>query len=124
VLYGNAETNAAWPALLGDSPVQIRPGEVRVGNRSIAGDDLSAIFIQPRPDSDVASVVVVSGTGPVGMRSTYFVPFFTPFVRYPDCQIARVDNENATRSENVAVGFFGLDWSVEDGEFAFADEDG
>jgi hypothetical protein len=69
-------------------------------------------------------VVVVSGTGPVGLRSSYFTSFFTPFVRYPDCQIARVDSENTTRSENVAVGFFGLDWSVENGEFAFADENG
>lgn len=122
VLYGNAETNAAWPTLLGDSPVQVRPGRVQVGARSFKGSDLSAIFIQPRRDSDVASVVVVSGTGPRGMRSTYFVPFFNSFVRYPDCQIARVDAENASRPENVAVGFFGLDWSVENGEFAFADE--
>ena len=122
VLYGNAETNAAWSALLSESPVQVRSGQVRVGERSIEGDDLSAIFVRPRADSDVASVVVVSGTGPAGLRSSYFVSFFTPFVRYPDCQIARVDSENATHSENVAVGFFGLDWSVESGEFAFADE--
>lgn len=122
VLYGNAETNAAWPALLSDSPVQVRPGQVRVGQRRFEGKDLSAIFVQPRRDSDVASVVVVSGTGPAGMRSTYFVPFFTSFVRYPDCQIARVSNENDGTSENVAVGFFGLDWSVEGGEFAYADE--
>lgn len=121
VLYGNARTNAAWPALLKDSPVQIRSGRAQVGGRSFASDDLSALFIQPRRDSDVASVVVVSGTSPRGMRATYFLPFFTSFVRYPDCQIARVDPENTARSVNVAVGFFGLDWSVENGEFAFAD---
>ncbi|UCD53494.1 MAG: prolyl oligopeptidase family serine peptidase, partial [Phycisphaerales bacterium] len=85
VLYGNAQTNGAWPALLSDSPVQVRPGQVQVGTRSVKGDDLSAIFIRPRADSNLASVVVVSGTGPVGMRSTYFTSFFTPFVRYPDC---------------------------------------
>ena len=124
VLYGNAQTNAAWPALLSDSPVQVRPGQVQVGTRSIEGDDLSTLFIRPRSDSDVASVVVISGTGSAGMRSTYSVSCFTPFVRYPDCQIARVDAENTTRSENVAVGFFGLDWSVKNGEFAFATEDG
>ena len=55
-----------------------------------------------------------------GMRATYFLPFFTSFVRYPDCQITRVDPENAARPVNVAVGFFGLDWSIENGEFAFA----
>ena len=116
MLYGSATTNAAWPALLSESPVQVRPGRVQVGDRVIEGNDLSAVFVRPRSDSDVASVVVVGGTGPAGMRSTYFVPFFAPFVRYPDCQIARA---GAAPSENVAVGFFGLDWSVENGQFAF-----
>ena len=124
VLYGNAETNIAGPALLSESPVQVRPGQIQLGTRSLEGNDLAAIFVRPRADSDVASVVVVSGTGPAGMRSSYFVSFFTPFVRYPDCQVTRVDKENPTRSENVGVGFFGLDWSVENGEFAFADDNG
>lgn len=120
VLYGNAQTNAAWDSLLKASPIQVSRGHVRVGARSFEGDDLSAIFVQPRPDSDVASVVVVSGSGPAGMRSTDPVSFFVSFVRYPDCVIARVDPAQPSRTENLAVGFFGLDWSVENGEFAFA----
>ncbi len=121
VLYGNAQTNAAWKSLLSDSPVQVRRGSIAVGNRSFEGDDLSAIFVQPRPDSDVASVAVVSGSGPIGMRSTYPVSFFPSFVRFPDCVIARVNSEQQSSTENMAVGFFGLDWSVQNGEFAFAD---
>ncbi|MBN2132384.1 MAG: prolyl oligopeptidase family serine peptidase [Sedimentisphaerales bacterium] len=121
VLYGNAQTNDAWSALLGESPVQVRREEVRIGDRFLRGGDLSVIFLRPRQDSDVASVAVVSGTGPVGMRATYPVSFFTSFVRYPDCLITRPDSESARGSENVAVGFFGLDWSVENGEFAFAE---
>ena len=122
VLYGNADTNSAWASLLGESPVQVRRGRVDVGSRSFRGDDLSAYFIQPRKDSHVASVIAVSGSGPAGMRSTYSVSFFKSFVRYPDCLITRVDREDSGDSENVAVGFFGLDWSVENGEFEFADE--
>ena len=122
VLYGNAETNRAWSALLTDSPVQVRRGQVRVGERMLDGDNLSAIFVQPRSDSDIASVVVVSGSGPVGMRSTYPVSFFTSFVRYPDCLIARASADNAGASDNVAAGLFGLDWSVATGEFVFAEE--
>ena len=118
VLYGNAQTNAAWPGLLAKSPVQVRRGCVQVGRRSFEGDDLSAIFVQPRPDSDVASVVVISGSGPVGMRSTYPVSLFTSFVRYPDCMIARVNPDESQGTENLAVGFFGADWSVKNGEFA------
>ncbi|MHC4582309.1 MAG: alpha/beta hydrolase-fold protein, partial [Planctomycetota bacterium] len=122
VLYGNAQTNSAWSALLSDSPVQIERGRVRIAKRFFKGDDLSAYFIRPRRDSNVASVVVVGGTGPTGMRSTYFVSFFRSFVRYPDCLITRVDQQDAGSSKNVAVGFFGLDWGVESGQFAFADE--
>jgi predicted esterase len=122
VLYGNAETNRAWSSLLSDSPVQVRRGRVRVGTRSYEGDDLAAFFIQPRKDSDIASVIVVSSSGPAGMRSAYSVSFFRSFVRYPDCLVTRVDREQAGRSENIVVGFFGLDWSVENGEFSFSDE--
>jgi hypothetical protein len=122
VLYGNAETNRAWSSLLSDSPVQVRRGRVRVGTRSYEGDDLAAFFIQPRKDSDIASVIVVSSSGPAGMRSAYSVSFFRSFVRYPDCLFTRVDREQAGRSENIVVGFFGLDWSVENGEFSFSDE--
>ena len=121
VLYGNAGTNLAWPVLLSGSPVQVRRGQVQIGSRTLRGNDLSAVFVQPRRDSEVASVVVVGGTGPVGMRLTYFVSFFTSFVRYPDCVISRPRSGNPGASENVAVGFFGLDWSVENGEFAFLD---
>jgi len=122
VLYGNADTNSAWSRLLTDSPVQVRRGQVLVGSRSFEGDDLSAYFVQPRKDSKVASVIAVAGSGPAGMRSTYFVSFFRSFVRYPDCLVTRVDKDDAGDSENVAVGYFGLDWTVETGEFAYADE--
>lgn len=122
VLYGNAETNSAWSSLLSDSPVQVRRGQVRVDKRSFDGNDLSAFFIQPRNDSDIASVIVVSGSGLTGMRSTYAVSFFRAFVRYPDCLVTRVSQEQAGNDENVAVGFFGLDWSVENGEFCFKEQ--
>ncbi len=120
VLYGNAQTNAAWPALLGDSPVQVRPGRVQLGDRQFEGGNLSVIFIRPRPDSDIASVVAVSGTGPIGMRSTYATSFFVPFVRYPDCVIARANAVESRGSDQITAGYFGLDWSIEAGEFVFA----
>jgi len=119
VLYGNAETNSAWSSLLSNSPVQVRRGQVQVGTKTFDGDDLSAFFIQPRSDSDIASVIVLSGSGLTGMRSAYAVSFFRAFIRYPDCFVTRVNQEQAGNAENVAVGFFGLDWSVENGEFCF-----
>jgi hypothetical protein len=50
------------------------------------------------------------------------VSFFRAFVRYPDCLVTRVDKEDSGESENVAVGFFGNDWTVDNGEFVYTDE--
>ena len=52
VLYGNAETNAAWATLLGDGPVEVRHGRVRIAKRELSGDDLACLLIRPRPGSD------------------------------------------------------------------------
>ena len=85
ILYGHAESNAAWPALLGESPVQVRRGQVQIGARTVSGDDLACLFVRPRPGSDRASVGVVSGSGLIGLRLTERLPYFTSGVAYPDC---------------------------------------
>jgi poly(3-hydroxybutyrate) depolymerase len=51
ILYGHAEGNAAWKALLADSPVQVKRGAVRLGEREIKGKDLGCLFVRPRPGS-------------------------------------------------------------------------
>jgi len=129
IVYGHARSNKAWAALLGDSPVQIRPGEIilldenaSASRRRIVGDDLSCLMIRPRPGSDVASVGVVSGTGIVGMRCTDRLPYFVSGVAYPDCVV--FDTSVWSKGiEGVRVaGFFGLDWTVTFGDFAWASE--
>jgi hypothetical protein len=121
ILYGNADTNAAWKSLLGGSPVKVRRGEVMVGQRKLSGDDLACLFIRPLPGSDDCSVGVVSGSGMAGMRLTDRLPYFLSGVGYPDCTIIGpemlVDGSKGVRM----AGFFGNDWSVEDGEFAWKD---
>ena len=61
-----SESNAAWPVLLSKSPVQVRRGQVQIGKRTISGDDLACLFLQPRPGSDRAAVGVVAGSGSAG----------------------------------------------------------
>lgn len=112
VLYGNAESNAAWPSLLGDGPVRVDRGGIHLGDRhTAAGSDLSAIFVRPRPGSDRASVIAMTGTGLPGLRSLFQRTLFVPFVRFPDVAVYR-------GGEPIAAGFFGSDWSVEKGEWA------
>jgi hypothetical protein len=119
ILYGNAETNAAWNALLSDSPVQVRRSGVRIGEREVTGGNLACLFLRPRLNSDTACVGVVAGTGIVGMRLTDRLPYFVSGVAYPDCII--LGSETLTQgSAGVRVaGYFGLDWSVTAGEFGW-----
>jgi len=119
ILYGNAESNKAWPVLLGDSPVQVRRGRVTVGDRAAMGDDLACLFVRPRPGSDHALVAAVAGSGLPGLRLTERLPYFQSGVGYPDCLVLGADS--LTRgSEGVrAVGFFGIDWGIASGEFVW-----
>jgi pimeloyl-ACP methyl ester carboxylesterase len=122
ILYGNADSNRAWRVLLGDSPVQVRRGEIKIGERRVAGEDLACVFLRPRLGSDVACVAVVGGSGVSGMRLTDRLPYFMAGLAYPDCTV--IGPEMLTKgSAGVRVaGFFGLDWSVERGEFAWRDK--
>ncbi|MHC4917935.1 MAG: carboxylesterase family protein, partial [Planctomycetota bacterium] len=116
ILYGNADTNGAWTALLSESPVQVTRGQITVGQREFTGDDLAALFIRPRPGSDIASVGVVSGTGLIGTRLTDRLPYFVSGVGYPDLTVLRPDMLTTGTDGVVAAGFFGNDWSVENGD--------
>lgn len=119
ILYGNASTNSAWDSLLADAPVNVDRGVVTVGDRTIAGDDLACLFIQPRPGSDVASVGVVSGTGLEGMHTSNRLPYFVSGVAYPDLTVIRSTMLEQGADGIEAAGFFGNDWQVETGDFAF-----
>ncbi len=119
ILYGNADSNRAWPELLGDSPVQVRRGEIIIGGRTLSGDDQACLFLRPRPGSAVACVGVVSGTSVVGMRLTNRLPYFLSGVGYPDCTVIGPEMLSEGARGVRAAGFFGNDWSVDQGEFAW-----
>ena len=121
ILYGNADNNAAWKSLLGNSPVQVRRGSVRVGTREISGNDLSCLFLRPRPGSDIACVGVVAGTGLPGLRLTDRVPYFMAGVAFPDLTVFGSDALEKGWLGARMAGYFGQDWSVEGGEFAWAE---
>ena len=119
ILYGNADTNAAWAALLGESPVQVRRAAVTIGEREIIGEDLACLFVRPRPGSDQALVGVVAGTGVAGMRLTERLPYFISGVAYPDCIVLGPDVLSDGTAGVCVAGFFGNDWSIGSGDFAW-----
>jgi hypothetical protein len=119
VIYGNADTNAAWKGLLGESPVLVHAGRATLGGREARGDDLGCLFVRPRPGSDVAVVGAVSGTGVKGMRLTDRLPYFVSGVGYPDCVLLGPEALDRGLAGVRAAGYFGNDWSVEQGEFVW-----
>lgn len=121
VLYGNADTNRAWPSLMSTSPVQVRRGRVRVGMRPESGDDLACVFVRPRTDSDRNVVAAVSGTGISGLRATDRLPYFVSGVTLPDLLLFGSRTLNVGNDDVRAVGNFGNDWSVESAEIVWRD---
>ena len=121
ILYGNADTLASWSALLGDSPIQVRRNQIRVGQREIRGEDLACLFIRPRPGSAIACVGVITGSGLPGLKLTDRVPYFMSGVEFPDCTVFSADALVHGADGARVAGFFGPDWSVEKGEFVWRD---
>jgi hypothetical protein len=119
ILYGNRDMNAAWHSLLGDSPVQVGRGDVRIGARELAGEELACLFLRPRPGSAVATVGVAGGSGLRGMRLTDRLPYFLSGVAYPDCTVLGPETLSHGDAGIRAAGFFGLDWGVASGEWAW-----
>jgi len=119
ILYGNATTNRAWKALLGAGPVQCERGRITVGTKQLAGRNLACLFLRPRPDSDVACVGAVSGTGIQGMRLTNTRPYLAAGYALPDLVVFDSDVGKGSGRGVKLAGFFGVDWSFDSGDFVW-----
>jgi hypothetical protein len=115
VLYGHAGMNAAWKPLLGESPVQVGNGIVKVGDREVKENDAAMLLVRPRPGSDRAMVAAISGSGPIGLRLIDRLPYFASGVGYPDWVVW--DQKGV-----IGSGYFGNDWKVGSGESAWRKE--
>ena len=98
-------------------PIQVLKGEIRMGDKVLKGNDLGTYFVYPRPDSPTASVGVVAGTGIEGMKATYPNDYISGITGFPDLLIFNVDILKEGIHGIRVSGFFGNDWSVEDGCF-------
>ncbi len=112
ILYGNADTNGAWKALLADCPIQVSRTRAQIGAEGYTGANLACLFLYPRPHSDKASVGVVSGTGKEGLRLTERVPYFVSGIAFPDFTLLRSDTLLNGAGGALAVGFFDNSWRL------------
>jgi|WetSurMetagenome_2_1015567.scaffolds.fasta_scaffold34348_1 dienelactone hydrolase len=119
VLYGNADTNACWKTLLGTAPVLVANGRARVGDREFSGADLGVYFVRPRPDSPTASVGAVAWTGAAGWVAASPIQYFVSGAGFPDLMLFSASTLRSGTGGIRAIGWFGWDWSVGRGEWAW-----
>jgi len=121
ILYGNADTNSAWSKLLAGCPIEVGNGRARVGTKTYAGTDLAAYFIRPRLGSEVASVGVIAWSGRAGWIAASPGQYFISGAGFPDLMVFTAETLRSGPAGVRAIGWFGDDWRLETGDFAWND---
>lgn len=119
VLYGHKGMNSAWVTLLRGCPIEVTGGRCLVGEKVVEKKDLATLFVWPRAGTRTGLVGVVAGTSLVGMRVTERCPYFVSGVAYPDLTILTPESPFRGDEGVVVTGYFGHDWSVKSGQFAW-----
>lgn len=118
VLYGNAENNKAWNALLSDCPLRVASTGISMANgRQIIGDDLAVNFVYPRKGDDKSLVGVIGGTGLPGAKATMPSEYISGVNGYPDIIVYSLDALKDGVKGVRAAGYFDNDWSLDKAEF-------
>jgi hypothetical protein len=112
ILYGNSTTNSAWDKLLKGCPIKVTRDRITAGSKIFEGNDLSAYFTWPRPDSNTASVAVISGTGLPGLNATDANQYFAAGSGFPDYMIFSVNMLVSGADGLKAAGFFDNQWRL------------
>jgi hypothetical protein len=115
ILYGNADTNAAWSAVFpADCPIEPRRGRVRIGGRTWAGDDYGLLFTYPRKGMSGVLAAAVADTGIPGLRLTLRPSYFTSGVGIPDFVLFGKEILTQGDAGVRLAGFFDHEWKLAD----------
>ncbi|RMH03002.1 MAG: hypothetical protein D6702_07270 [Planctomycetota bacterium] len=111
ILYGNADTNLAWREVLpAGCPIEVERGRIRLGGEEWRGEDLAAVFVQPRRDDPYALVGAFAATGPAGARLGYTLAPFVSGVGYPDYAVFSAQVLAAGDGGVLAAGWWDRRW--------------
>jgi len=115
IVYGNASINAAWRALLQDSPVDADSNRVVYPGADGARAELSGaggavLVIRPRKGSELSLVAGIGGVGLEGMRTVERLPYFSSGVAYPDWTVFGSGVLERGSEGVIGAGWFGPDW--------------
>jgi hypothetical protein len=112
ILFGNANSNAAWKQLLQDCPIQVERNKITVGDKSWQGDDLGAYFVWPIKGSANNAVSVITGTGVKGMDAASANQYFAGGSGFPDFMIFSLNMLQKGTDEIKMAGFFDNSWKL------------
>ncbi|MCL8007615.1 prolyl oligopeptidase family serine peptidase [Gelidibacter japonicus] len=117
IVYGNKDNNTAWKILLKESPIQVKNNEVRIGDKTLSGNQWGLYFTVPRTDSDMATIGVITATGDMGMKAAYANHYLVNGTTFPDVVLFDSNLLNQGSDAVKHAGFFGNDWTIENGDF-------
>lgn len=119
ILYGNADTNAAWSFVVhANSPLTLtretatlrgaKTGAANLETKSLSGDDIAVLAVLPRRAAANLVVGVVGGTGLKGCRATERFSYFSSGAGFPEVIAARArvwrDGMSAVEAAGPATG--------------------
>jgi hypothetical protein len=117
IVYGNADTNAAWDLVFADDcPIRARRGSITAGRQTWERDDAAAVFVHRRRGDPDALAAAFADTGAAGTRLHALLLTFVSGVGYPDYSVF-VDEVCETGDDGVlTAGWFDHRWEIgEDG---------
>lgn len=113
IVYGNRDTNLAWRKVFDDDVIDVRDGEIRLGDTRYRGDDLGCVFVRPRKDDPQAVAAAIADTGETGCRAGYGLMPFISGVGYPDYTVFRADYLEHADGGVLAAGWFDHAWKLD-----------
>ena len=113
IVYGNADTNAAWDLVFEDDcPIRATRGEMRAGRQIWERDDLAAVFVQRRRGDAQALAAAFADSGPAGTRLQRALLPFASGVGYPDYAVFSPDVSERGDGGVLATGWFDHRWNI------------
>ena len=114
ILYGNADTNAAWKRVVpGTFQVKVARGAAACGDMEWEGDGLGVLAVGPRADAPGQLFAMLGASDVAGERVASTLALFVSGVGYPDYVVYGSDVLAQGDGGVRAAGFFDHAWSLQ-----------